>query len=86
MFSCVVRVLSSYQENTKTSESHDESWPRRWDGVEGGLSKPVIVNLLRSPGIDSQPGGIDSSESIPALHKLLQIWSLCWNFLSICGG
>jgi hypothetical protein len=66
MFSCAVRVLGSYQENTKTSESHDESWPNRWDGVEGGLSKLVIVNLLRRPGIDS-------SESIPGLHKLLQI-------------
>ena len=31
------------------------------------------MNLIRSPGIDSQPGGIDSSESIPGLHKRLQI-------------
>jgi hypothetical protein len=23
-------------------------------------SEPVFVNFLRSPGIDSQPGGIDS--------------------------
>ncbi len=41
-------------------------------------SEPVFVNLLRSPGIDSQPGGrydhpichtgeIDSSEFIPGL-------------------
>jgi hypothetical protein len=29
----------------------------------------------RSPGIDSQPGGIDSSESIPELHKRLQTCS-----------
>jgi hypothetical protein len=35
--------------------------------------EPVFVNLIRSPGIDSQPGGIDSSESIPGLHKRLQI-------------
>jgi hypothetical protein len=27
--------------------------------------EPVVVNLLRSPGIDSQPGGIDCLESIP---------------------
>ncbi len=37
------------------------------------LSEPVFVNLLMSPGIDSQPGGIDSSESIPGIHKRLQI-------------
>ncbi len=30
-------------------------------------TEPVFANLLRSPGIDSQPGGIDSSESIPGL-------------------
>jgi hypothetical protein len=52
-------------------------------------SEPKFVNLLRSPGIDSQPGragttslfdvptsqggGIDSLESIPGLLKLLQI-------------
>jgi hypothetical protein len=34
---------------------------------------PVFVNLLRSPEIDFQPGGIDFSESIPGLHKRLQI-------------
>ncbi len=36
-------------------------------------SEPEFVNLLRSTGIDSQPGGIDSLESIPGLLKLLQI-------------
>jgi hypothetical protein len=30
-------------------------------------TEPVCVNLLRSPGIDSQPVGIDSSESIPGI-------------------
>jgi hypothetical protein len=35
--------------------------------------KPVSVDLLRSPGFDSQPGGIDSSKTIPGLHKRLQI-------------
>ena len=29
------------------------------------ISEPVFVNFLRSPGIDSQTGGIDSSESNP---------------------
>jgi hypothetical protein len=42
----------------------------------------VFVNLLRSPGIDSQPGGIDSSESIPGHHKRLQIRALAANFNS----
>jgi hypothetical protein len=36
----------------------------------------VFVNLLRSSGIDSQRGGIDSSESIPGLLKRLQIKAL----------
>ncbi len=35
---------------------------------------PVYVALpFKSPGIDSQPGEIDSSESNPGLHKRLQI-------------
>jgi hypothetical protein len=38
--------------------------------------RKVFVNLLRSPGIDPQPGEIDSSESIPGLHKRLQIRAL----------
>jgi hypothetical protein len=37
------------------------------------LSEPVFVNLLRSQGIDSQPGGIISAEFIPGLLKRLQI-------------
>jgi hypothetical protein len=41
---------------------------------------PIFVNLLRSPGIESQPGGIDSSESIPGHHKRLQIRALTANF------
>jgi hypothetical protein len=32
--------------------------------------EPEFVNLSRSPGIDSQPGLIKSSESIPVLLKL----------------
>jgi hypothetical protein len=38
--------------------------------------EPVFVNLVRSPGIDSQPGGIDFLESIPGLLKRLQIRAL----------
>ncbi len=33
--------------------------------------EPVFVDLLRSPRIDSHPGEIDSSGSIPGLHKNL---------------
>jgi hypothetical protein len=36
-------------------------------------TEPVFVNLLRGPGIDSQPGGINSLESIPGLLKRLQL-------------
>jgi hypothetical protein len=36
-------------------------------------AEPVFVNPLRSPGIDSQPGGIDSSEAISGLFTRLQI-------------
>ncbi len=36
-------------------------------------TEPEFVNLLRSQGIDSQTGGIDSLESIPGLLKRLQI-------------
>jgi hypothetical protein len=32
-------------------------------------TEPVFVNIIRSSGIDSRPGGIDSSESIPGLLK-----------------
>jgi hypothetical protein len=39
------------------------------------------VKLPRRPGISSQPGGIDSLESIPGLHKRLQIRAqLFWAF------
>ncbi len=37
------------------------------------IPEPVFVNLFRGPGIDSHPGGIDSSEPIPGLPKRLQI-------------
>jgi hypothetical protein len=36
---------------------------------------------LRSPGIDSQPGGINSSESIPGIQECWEIRVLIW-FLS----
>ncbi len=56
----------------------------------GGVSEPIFVSLLRSPGIDSQPGGpvrqpflmyrparLNSlAESIPGLLKRLQIRAL----------
>ncbi len=45
-----------------TENSSEESW-----------SEPVFDKLLRSPGIDSQPGGIVSLESTPWLLKRLQI-------------
>jgi hypothetical protein len=32
-------------------------------------SEPECLYILRSPGIDSQPGGIDFLESIPGLLK-----------------
>ncbi len=41
-----------------------------------------FVNLLRSPGIDSQPGGIDCLESIPMLLKCIEIWALVMNYWS----
>jgi hypothetical protein len=41
-------------------------------------AESVFVNILRSPGIDSQPCGIDSSELIPGLHKRLQIRALIY--------
>jgi hypothetical protein len=54
-----------------------------------GCTEPVFVNLLRSPGIDSQHGGpvqqpylsywparqLRLAESIPELLKRLQIWA-----------
>jgi hypothetical protein len=40
---------------------------------------PEFVNLLsRTPGINSQPGEIDSSESIPGLHSLNTIRRSNW--------
>ncbi len=46
------------------------------DGKRGKTSESVFVNLLRSPGIDSKPGGPvlhRLAESIPGLRKRLQI-------------
>ncbi len=40
------------------------------------IPEPVFVNLLRSPGIHSQPGDTDSLESIPRLLKRLQLRAL----------
>jgi hypothetical protein len=39
-------------------------------------SEPVFVDLLRRLGKDAQPGELDSSQSIPGLHKRLQIRAL----------
>jgi hypothetical protein len=39
-------------------------------------TESIFVNLLNGPGSDSQPGGVDSSESIPGLLKRLQTWAL----------
>ncbi len=54
----------------------EEIWIKKrrvGDGQMDGRAESVFVNILRSPGIDSQPGGIDSLESIHVLHKGLQI-------------
>jgi hypothetical protein len=40
------------------------------------MSEPVFVNLLRSPGMNSSPGGIDSFESISEILKRLQMRAL----------
>jgi hypothetical protein len=37
-------------------------------GVTDVRTELVFVDLLGIPGIDSQPGGIDSLESIPGLY------------------
>jgi hypothetical protein len=37
--------------------------------------EPLFVSLLRSPGIDFQPGGIDYLESISGLLKRLHNWA-----------
>jgi hypothetical protein len=37
--------------------------------INNEVPNPYFVDLLRSPGIDSQPGGTDSSDSIPRLNK-----------------
>jgi hypothetical protein len=81
---CKVKVkITQYHDNQRFSSPSKRT-------------EPVFVGLVRSPGIDSQPGGpvrnpvsrtgptgyigwrnrflrIDSSESIPGLHKRLQI-------------
>ncbi len=48
------------------------------------IAEPVFVNLLRSPGIDSRPGGIDSSELILGLLKHLQIRALSTTLYVLC--
>ncbi len=58
--------------------------PEKTDRIDLGLPKPVFANLSRSPGIDSQPGKIDSSESIPELIQLLQIRAQHSFFGDIC--
>jgi hypothetical protein len=44
------------------------------------IPEPVFLNLLRSPGIDSQPGGIESSKPIPGLLERLQIRALAGRY------
>jgi hypothetical protein len=48
--------------------------------VANTTSEPVIVKLLMSPGIDSQPGGIDCLESI---YGLLNVYKFGLCFLAI---
>ncbi len=46
--------------------------------------EPEFVNLLRFPGINSQPGGIDSLESILGLLKRLRFQALIqWLLLNV---
>jgi hypothetical protein len=42
------------------------------------LLEPVFVNLLRSPGIDSQPGRIDSSNRFMGYMNVYkyELWDL----------
>jgi hypothetical protein len=57
----------------------------RGAGGRGIGSEPEFVNLLTSPGIDSQPGGLHRlAESIPGLLKRLQIPAL-WRAKSSKG-
>ncbi len=58
--------------------------PEKTERIDLGLSESVFVNLSRSPGIDSQPGKIDSSESISVFLKLLQIRAQHSFFGDIC--
>jgi hypothetical protein len=49
-------------------------------------TEPEFVKLLMSPGINSQPGGIESLESIPGLLKRLQIRALDVVLQGNCKG
>ncbi len=54
--------------------TRDPLWPH---AANNQLNvEPVFVNLLRSPGIDSQPDGNDSSESITGILNRLKIRAL----------
>ncbi len=69
-----------------TVHSNGEGWtdPSLVSHICG--TEPEFVNLLKSPGKDSQPGGIDSMKSVPGLLKRFQIWALvvytCTAFLN----
>ncbi len=65
---------------SSTWRSRDEKYNRQAGSVccQVPTSEPVFVKLLRSPGIYSQPVGINSLESTPGLLKLLKrvlIWA-----------
>jgi hypothetical protein len=91
----VARAVASFIHTIQVSskrELDENCWDSERHTAHQG-SEPVFVNLLRSPGIDSQPGGpvrqpyltyrpaymatkvggIGFLESIPGLHKRLQI-------------
>jgi hypothetical protein len=53
----------------------NNQWEPGTEQDQGCRTDPEFVNPLRSQGIDSQPGRIDTLESIPGLLKHLQIWA-----------
>jgi hypothetical protein len=51
------------------------SWPPKLRNKLSCEVEAVLTHICR-PGIDSQAGGIDSSESIPGIRKRLEIRAL----------
>jgi hypothetical protein len=45
-----------------------------WSGKRGKTSEPVFVNLLRSPGIDSQPQAADIGGMVGKQRGFLAIY------------